>query len=79
MQEIISQGANGRDLRDADLSNADLSNAILSGAILSGANVNRTLFGNNQGIEKSLKQDLIQRGAIFTDSPGDRSEVLVPR
>ncbi|HBB36203.1 MAG TPA: hypothetical protein DC064_31630 [Cyanobacteria bacterium UBA9273] len=51
--------------------------ANLSGAYLSGANVNRTIFRNNQGISKTLKQDLIRRGAVFDDSPGDRSEVLV--
>jgi hypothetical protein len=84
-------GANlsGAILFHADLSNADLSNAILfhadlrgaslGDANLIGANVQETRFGNNQGISQPLKQDLIKRGAIFTDSPGDRSEVLVPR
>jgi uncharacterized protein YjbI with pentapeptide repeats len=69
------------DLSGADLSSADLRIADLSGANLSGADVNNTRFWLNSGISKSMKQNLIERGAIFEDSVGDRSESknLVPR
>jgi uncharacterized protein YjbI with pentapeptide repeats len=82
---------NRADLTNSNLSNADLSNADLryaklmlanlSGANLSGADVNHAQFGNNSGISKSMKQNLIDRGAIFDDTSGDRSESkdLVPR
>jgi Pentapeptide repeats (8 copies) len=68
------------ELQDADLSDANLSKAKLSGAELSGtnlnnANVSETLFGLNPGISESMKQELIERGAIFIDSSNDRSEV----
>jgi hypothetical protein len=67
------------ELQDADLSDANLSKAKLSGAELSGtnlnnANVSETLFGLNPGISESIKQELIERGAIFIDSSNDRSE-----
>ncbi len=101
VQEIVTQGAEGRDLSGADLSRADLSGAYLSGAYLSGADlsgadlwgadlsgaylsgadlsgadlirakVEKARFGGNSGISKSMKRDLIQRGAIFEDSPPD--------
>ncbi len=63
-------------LRGANLSNANLSNANLSGTNLNNTEVENTRFGNNLGISESLKLDLIARGAIFEDSPEDRSEVL---
>jgi uncharacterized protein YjbI with pentapeptide repeats len=68
-------------LSGANLSGANLSGANLSGANLSGANLSRTKvekaqFRANLGISESMKQDLIKQGAIFEDSPGDRSEVL---
>jgi uncharacterized protein YjbI with pentapeptide repeats len=73
-------------LCDADLSGADLSCANLIGANLidtnlSGADVNNTRFRNNAGVTESTKQNLIDRGAIFDDRSGDRSESkdLVPR
>jgi len=76
-------GANlrGADLRSADLNGADLSGAFLSGANLRGADLSKTTvekarFSSNSGISESMKQDLIKQGAIFEDSPGDRSEVL---
>jgi uncharacterized protein YjbI with pentapeptide repeats len=67
-------------LRGAKLNGADLCGAELSCADLSGANVEKATFSTN-GISKSLKQDLIARGAIFEDAPGDQSEsrTLVPR
>ncbi len=43
---------------------------------MSGAEVENTRFGGNLGISESMKRDLIQRGAVFEDSPGDRSGVL---
>jgi uncharacterized protein YjbI with pentapeptide repeats len=74
-------------LSDANLSDASLIDANLIGANLIGvnlrdANVKGAKFGNNLGISKSMKQDLIERGAIFDDAPpGDRSQsrTLVPR
>ena len=65
-------------LKDATLSDAYLIRAYLEDATLSGAIVKSTLFMNNFGISQSLKRDLIARGAIFEDSPGDRSEILTP-
>ena len=80
-------GANlfGADLSGANLFGADLSGANLSGANLSGAylidanlsetKVEKARFRANLGISESMKQGLIKQGAIFEDSPGDRSEV----
>jgi uncharacterized protein YjbI with pentapeptide repeats len=70
-------------LIDADLSNADLRctnfrGTDLSSADLSDANVENTVFGFNKGIAKSMRQDLMLRGAIFEDLPGDRSSSLTP-
>ena len=64
-------------LIDADLSRANLSGADLSRANLSGANVKRARFSSvlKSGITENSKQDLIKRGAIFEDSPGDRSNI----
>ncbi len=72
----------GADLREADLSGADLreadlSDAHLRGADLSGADVTQTIFGYNEGIDKETKEDLIRRGAVFSDAPGDISPILV--
>ncbi len=66
-------------LERVDIKRADLSGANLSGANLSNANVEKTRFGNNQVISEFMKRDLIKRGAIFVDSPGDRSQILTPR
>jgi uncharacterized protein YjbI with pentapeptide repeats len=71
----------GANLSDADLSGADLTGADLTGADLSGADLSKTKvekarFRSNSGISESMKQDLIKQGAIFEDSPGDRSGVL---
>ncbi|MBD2169576.1 pentapeptide repeat-containing protein, partial [Calothrix membranacea FACHB-236] len=67
----------------ADLSGADLSRANLIGANLSGADLSRAVvknarFGRNLGLTEDIERDLIRRGAIFEDSPGDRSGVLNP-
>ncbi|MCV3214453.1 pentapeptide repeat-containing protein [Plectonema radiosum NIES-515] len=77
----------GAKLRDANLRGANLMGANLIGANLSGANlsdvnlsdvnVKNARFGNNQGISEAIKRDLIQKGAIFADSPGDRSSILL--
>jgi uncharacterized protein YjbI with pentapeptide repeats len=79
------------DLAHADLSRANLSSANLSHAILTFANlsdtdltdtcVENTQFKSTEGISEAIKQDLIARGAVFDDLPGDRSESrnLVPR
>jgi uncharacterized protein YjbI with pentapeptide repeats len=56
-----------------------LRGANLSRANLSGADVKKTRFGYNRGISKSMKLDLQRRGAIFEDSPGDRSETYALR
>ncbi|MEQ8384763.1 MAG: pentapeptide repeat-containing protein [Coleofasciculus sp. A1-SPW-01] len=69
----------GADLRGADLSGADLSDADLSGADLSGADVKKARFNENSGLTEEMKLDLQRRGAIFEDSPGDRSRVLSRR
>jgi uncharacterized protein YjbI with pentapeptide repeats len=70
-------------LREANLSNTDLSGANLNEANLkeanlSNANLTRTdvksaQFQKSLGISNEMKLDLIQRGAVFEDSPGNRS------
>jgi len=69
---------NGANLYGANLSYANLSYASLNGANLSGANLSFTRFVNNLGISEDLRLDLINRGAIFDDSMGDRSRVIAP-
>jgi uncharacterized protein YjbI with pentapeptide repeats len=69
----------GTNLIGADLSDANLSGADLSGADLIGAVVEKSRFGANVGLTEDMKLDLKQRGAIFEDSPGDRSGVLSGR
>ena len=66
-------------LSSANLSRANLSRADLSGTELNFANVKNARFEDNQGISSELKLYLIQRGAIFEDSPGDREAVIIPR
>lgn len=78
----------GADLSKANLIRANLSEANLIRANLSGANLSEAdliyakvkgaRFAYNLGISESLKLDLINRGAIFDDSRGDRSGVLTP-
>ena len=79
--DLISAHLNGANLIGANLSGADLSGANLRSANLRSANLSKTKvekarFSSNLGISESMKQDLIKQGAIFEDSPGDRSEVL---
>jgi len=66
----------GAKLSGADLSGADLSGANLSGANLSGIQVEKTRFLDNLGITEEQKKDLIKRGAIFEDSPGNPAGIL---
>jgi|GEM_PF-6494532 len=85
---LISAGADlnraklrGANLRGADLSGANLGGANLRGADLRGANlrgaaVTSARFGDNKGITQGMKQDLIEQGAIFEDSPGERSSTF---
>jgi hypothetical protein len=74
-RERANKGAN---LSEANFSNSSLRGANLKGANLKGANlrgadVRGAKFGDNLGISKSMKQDLIDRGASFDDAPpGDR-------
>ncbi|HAC64143.1 MAG TPA: hypothetical protein DCF68_11540, partial [Cyanothece sp. UBA12306] len=65
------------DLRRANLIEADLSGAEFTWADLGGPNVTGTIFTDSKGINNELKLDLIQRGAIFNDSPGNGSSVLI--
>ncbi|AFY57612.1 putative low-complexity protein [Rivularia sp. PCC 7116] len=69
------------DLSGANLSDADLSNANLIGAKMSGTNLSRVkvkgaIFGDNIDLPKDMECDLENGGAIFNDSPGDRSGAL---
>lgn len=71
-------------LSDTNLSRANLNRTMLYGAKLiladlSDAKVKEARFGWNLGLSEGTKLDLKQRGAIFEDSPGDRSGVLSPR
>ena len=90
---LIGADLSGADLSDAhlngaDLIRADLNYAYLNGADLNGADLNRAdlsgaevrnaRFGYNSGIDEYMKHDLIKRGAIFKDLPGDRSKILTP-
>ncbi len=62
-------------LSDANLIGANLIGANLTGTALVFANVENAHFGSNPGIYEDAKRELKQRGAIFEDSPGDRSKV----
>jgi uncharacterized protein YjbI with pentapeptide repeats len=81
---LISADLSRANLSDANLSDADLSGANLRGANLIAANlsdaaVENAQFGDNSGLTEEIKLDLKRRGAIFEDSPGDRSGVLSRR
>ncbi|HEY9906381.1 MAG TPA: pentapeptide repeat-containing protein, partial [Thermosynechococcaceae cyanobacterium] len=71
-------------LSGVNLSLANLSEASLNGVNLSLANLSEAVvvfarFEAARGISEESKRDLIQRGAIFEDAPGDRSEVPTGR
>jgi len=63
------------DLREADLREADLSEADLSRADLREVNLSEAVMTDSKGLSEEQKSDFIQRGAIFKDSPEDRSEL----
>ena len=69
----------GAYLRRANLEEANLQRANLQRANLRKAYLKEALFGNNQGISREMKTDLIRRGAIFIGSPGSGDRVLAPR
>jgi uncharacterized protein YjbI with pentapeptide repeats len=71
--DLINANLSRANLIDANLSRADLSRADLSHANLNVKNVKNTRFVDNEGISSSLKLGLIKKGAMFEDSPGDRS------
>jgi Pentapeptide repeats (8 copies) len=80
--DLSNANLSGANLHGANLSSANLHGANLSGAILSyTTNVYKAQFGDNQGISESMREDLRAQGAIFEDSPGERSKYrnLVPR
>ncbi|MEY3867281.1 MAG: hypothetical protein RLZZ338_1172 [Cyanobacteriota bacterium] len=56
-------------LRDTKLIVADLRRANLTNVKLKGAEVGKSQWGNNPGITAEIKQELIQRGAIFLETP----------
>jgi uncharacterized protein YjbI with pentapeptide repeats len=64
----LSANLMGANFSNANLCDANLENANLDGANFNNANVTNTKFGKNTGIYPSLKQDLIDRGAIFDES-----------
>ena len=71
------------DLRGANLRGTDLSYANLIGANMSGADLSTTIvysaiFENNKGIDEESKNDLIERGAKFNDTPGDTADIKSP-
>jgi uncharacterized protein YjbI with pentapeptide repeats len=68
----------GANLTNAKLLGANLLGANLSDADLGGAEVEKAQFGYNLGISSAMKWDLIRRGAIFQDAPGDRASILTP-
>ncbi|AOY79164.1 pentapeptide repeat-containing protein [Moorena producens JHB] len=81
--DLSSADLKGANLNSANFSGTDLSDAKLKGADLTHANLSRAIvdnaqFGNNSGIDESIKSDLIERGAMFEDVPGDSSESVTP-
>ena len=65
-------------LREANLSRTNLLRADLSGVDLSGANVTQARFVMTEGLSEQSQQDLIQRGAIFVDTPGEEAFTRSP-
>lgn len=70
---LIDANLNNAKLRHADLSDTDLWSVNLNGA-----DVQNTRFNHAKGISEELKNDLIQRGAIFEDSPSKDSSINSP-
>ena len=61
--------------RKANMRSLENIRIVLNGADLRGAKVENARFGNNPGIDEDAKLELKQRGAIFEDSPGERSKI----
>jgi tetratricopeptide (TPR) repeat protein len=78
LADLSGADLSGADLSEADLSGTNLRFADLSGASLSSANVMRAKFGSGAGIPEVVKQDLIDRGAIFDEATGNRSDSRIP-
>ena len=80
LREAYLFGANlsSADLSSADLSEADLSGANLSSANLFRANVPQTRFSLTKGLLEEQRRDLVERGAIFEDAPGEESFTRSP-
>ncbi|MGB3533070.1 MAG: pentapeptide repeat-containing protein [Microcoleaceae cyanobacterium] len=57
----------GAILKNADLQQAGLALTNLTGADFTGAKVQQARLWHDAGLSKEIKQDLIQRGAIFED------------
>jgi len=56
------------ELIETNLTEADLTGANLKGVDLTDAEVKKACFGNNLGISHQIREELINRGAIFTTS-----------
>ncbi len=76
---LVKANLTRTNLRRTNLNGANLREAILSDADLSDTVVENAQFGANLGLTEEMKLDLKRRGAIFEDSPGDRSGVLSRR
>ncbi|WP_313929987.1 pentapeptide repeat-containing protein [Trichocoleus sp. FACHB-262] len=74
-RDLTRNLAHARDLNFA-LDRTRTRNTNLKGANLGGAIVEHTLFGKGIGLTQAEKLDLEQRGAIFSDSTGDREFIL---
>ncbi|MEM9926893.1 MAG: pentapeptide repeat-containing protein [Cyanobacteria bacterium P01_D01_bin.50] len=82
-RNLIGANLIGANLIGANLIGANLIGAYLIGANLSNANLNyanvqNTQFSYATGISEQLKRNLIKRGAIFEDSPGENSPIYSP-
>ena len=85
---LSTANLSGADIRCSNLSCANLSGTNLSGTNLryvrfdntrfGNANIENARFGNNIGISLEMRLDLIKRGAIFKDSPGENSLIHSP-
>ncbi len=56
-------------LIDANLRDANLISANLSATNLIDAEVKNARFGNNLGLSDQMRHNLIERGAIFEETP----------
>ncbi|AFZ61281.1 pentapeptide repeat-containing protein [Anabaena cylindrica FACHB-243] len=72
---LWSANLSGATLWSANLSGADLRSADLRSADLTSTKVENAQFKETSGITEDAKRELKQRGAIFEDSPGDRSKI----